>query len=181
MNALVILVFVQNGGQLEKIAKTFGVDWTHLTAQIISFCIVCILLQRFAYRPILKMLEERRTQIAQGLANAEEIKRELSRAEAQRHEIIVQANTQAAKLIEDARMAAARLQKEEIQKAVAAAEQVVARAREAAERDYAQMLAELKHEIGRLVVQTAATVTGKILTVEDQRRLAEETVKHLAA
>ncbi len=43
------------------------------------------------------------------------------------------------------------------------------------------MLAELKREVGRLVVQTTTTVTGKILTPEDQRRLAEETEKQLAA
>ena len=43
------------------------------------------------------------------------------------------------------------------------------------------MLAELKREVGRLVVQTTATVTGKILTPEDQRRLAVESEKQLAA
>ena len=37
------------------------------------------------------------------------------------------------------------------------------------------MLAELKREVGRLVVQTTASVTGKILTADDHRRLAEET------
>ena len=43
------------------------------------------------------------------------------------------------------------------------------------------MLAELKSEVGRLVVQTTATVTGKVMTPDDQRRLAEETAKQLAA
>jgi F-type H+-transporting ATPase subunit b len=43
------------------------------------------------------------------------------------------------------------------------------------------MLAELKREVGRLVVQTTATITGKILTTEDQQRLAEETARKLAA
>jgi F-type H+-transporting ATPase subunit b len=43
------------------------------------------------------------------------------------------------------------------------------------------MLTELKHEVGRLVVETTAMVTGKILTPEDHRRLAEETVKEVAA
>jgi hypothetical protein len=43
------------------------------------------------------------------------------------------------------------------------------------------MLAELKQEVGRLVVQTTSAVTGKILTTEDQRRLAEETAGQLAA
>jgi F-type H+-transporting ATPase subunit b len=43
------------------------------------------------------------------------------------------------------------------------------------------MLGELKREVGRLVVQTTTTVTGKILTPEDQKRLAQETEKQLAA
>ena len=88
---------VQAGGSgpVERIATTFGVDWPHLIAQIISFCIVCFLLHRFAYQPVLKMLEERREQIAQGLANAEKIKAELARTEAQRQEVMVQANAQA--------------------------------------------------------------------------------------
>ena len=64
--------------------------------------------------------------------------------------------------------------------AIAAAEQIIAKAREAAAQDHAKMLAELKREVGRLVVQTTATVTGKVLTPEDQRRLAEETQKQLA-
>ena len=51
---------------------------------------------------------------------------------------------------------------------------------EAAERDRVRMLAELRREVGRLVVQTTATVTGKILTAEDHRRLAEETASQLA-
>ena len=41
------------------------------------------------------------------------------------------------------------------------------------------MLLELKREVGQLVVQTTATVAGRILTPEDQRRMAEETVKQL--
>jgi len=55
------------------------------------------------------------------------------------------------------------------------------KAHEAAALDHDRMLAELKREVGRLVVQATTTVTGKILTPEDHRRLAEETAKHLAA
>jgi F0F1-type ATP synthase membrane subunit b/b' len=43
------------------------------------------------------------------------------------------------------------------------------------------MLAELKQEVGQLVVQTAGNLIGKILTNEDQRRMAEETVDRLAS
>jgi F-type H+-transporting ATPase subunit b len=167
--------------QVREIANTFGVDWSHLIAQIISFSIVCALLYFFAYKRVLAMLEERRQRIAEGLANAEKIKSELAKAESQRLEILSQANTQATKLIEEARAAAAKVQEVETQKAIAAAEQIITKAREAAAADHARMLAELKREVGRLVVQTTATVTGKILTSEDQRRLAEETARQVSA
>ena len=181
MNGLILLAQAGGGGQVQEIARTFGVDWAHLIAQIISFVIVCFLLHRFAYRPVLAMLESRRKEIAQGLANAEEIKAELARTATQRQEVMTQANTQATKLIEQARAAAARVQEQETQKAIAAAETIIAKAREATAQDHARMLAELKREVGRLVVLTTGAVTGKVLTPDDQRRLAEETARVVAA
>jgi F-type H+-transporting ATPase subunit b len=181
MNVLLLMAQVDSSARPERIVTTFGVDWPHLLAQIVSFSIVCFVLYRFAYRPILKMLEVRRQQIAQGLANAEKIKAELALTESQRREVLAQADAEGAKYIEEARAAAARLQEQEAQKAIAAAEQVLANARAAAAQDRARMLADLKREVGRLTVQTAAAVTGKILTPEDQRRLAEETARQLAS
>jgi F-type H+-transporting ATPase subunit b len=179
MNVLLMAAELQSSARPERIATTFGVDWPHLIAQIISFCIVCFILYRFAYKPILQMLDERRRQIAQSLADTERIKAELAAAEAHRRESIMQASAEATKFIEEARAGAARLQEQEVQKAIAAAEQILVRAREAAAQDYASMLADLKREVGRLVVQTTAQVTGKILTPEDQKRLAEETARRL--
>jgi F-type H+-transporting ATPase subunit b len=181
MNALVLLSEAETGGQVQQIANTFGVDWPHLMAQIISFCIVCLLLHRFAYKPILKMLEERQRQIAQGLADTEKIKAELAQTETQRHEIMILANGQATKLIEEARAAADRMRQQEAIKAIAAADQIIEKAREAAARQHAVMLAELKREVGGLVVRATATITGKILTPDDQRRMSEETTRQLAA
>jgi F-type H+-transporting ATPase subunit b len=183
MNHLIFLADI--GSDLaqtaSQTAKTFGVDWPHLISQIISFCLVAALLYFFAYDRILKVLEERRQRIAEGLANAEKIKAELDRTEAARQEVLSQANAQANKLIEEARAAAARVQEQETQKAIAAAEQIITKAREAAAQDHERMLAELRREVGRLVVETTGRVTGKVLTPEDQKRLAEETSRQLAA
>jgi len=161
--------------------KTLGIDLPKLIAQLVNFGIVLVVLWKFAYKPILAMLDQRRDKIAESMANAEKIKSELAKTEAMRQEILAQASTQANKLIEEARAAAARVQEQESQKAIAAAEQIVAKAREAAAADHARMLGELRREVGRLVVATTARVTGKVLTLEDQRRLAEETNKELAA
>jgi F-type H+-transporting ATPase subunit b len=148
---------------------------------MISFGIVCAVLYVFAYKRVLAMLDERRQQIAQGLANAEKIKAELDKTEAQRQEVMARAYTESAKTIEEARVAAARLTEHETQKAIAAAEQIMIRARQAAAQDHDRMLAELRRDVGRLVVTATTVVTGKILTAEDQRRLAKEAAKAAAA
>ena len=97
--------------QVEQIARTFGVDWPHLIAQTVSFSIVCALLYWLAYRPILTMLAARREQIATGLANAEKIKAELDKTEAQRQVVLAQAHEESTKLIEEAQAAATRLER----------------------------------------------------------------------
>lgn len=165
----------------KDIGTTFG--WTPrlFISQVVLFCIVAFVLKKFAYGPILKMLEERRNRIEESLKNAEKIKSELSSTEAARRQILDQANVQATKLIEEARAAAAKVQEVETQKAIKAAEEIIAKAREAANADHARMLAELKREVGRLVVETTSKVTGKVLTMDDQKKLAEETSKQLAA
>jgi len=180
MTALVLLAEPQGGGQIQQIANTFGVDWPHLIAQIISFCIVCALLYRYAYRPVLKMLEDRRLQIAQGLADTEQIKAQLADTERQRQQVLLSADAQATKLIEEARAAADRVLQHETRKAMTAGEQILVKAHEAAVLERARMLADLKREVGQLVIQTTAGITRKILTPEDQRRMVEETVKRLS-
>src|SRR3954469_5489337 len=91
------------GGQVEELARTFGVDWPHLTAQIVSFGIVCAVLYWFAYQPILRMLDERRKQIAQGLENTEKINAKLASIESERQGILAGARVQANGIVADAR------------------------------------------------------------------------------
>jgi F-type H+-transporting ATPase subunit b len=183
MNHFILLAQAGGGGvsdTVKDIANTFGVDWSHLIAQIISFTIVAIALYKLAYKPVLTILDERRQRIAEGLANAERIKEELAKTEIARQEVLAQANAQATRLIEEARAAAARVQEQETQKAVAEAAQIIAKAQEAAALEKTRTMIELRREIGRLVVQTTSRVTGKILSPEDQQRLAEETSRQLA-
>jgi len=158
-----------------------GIQWKILLVQTVSFSLVFFVLWRYAYKPIFSMLNARRDKIAEALANAEKIKGDVARTEAERQKILADAGDQANQLIEDARQAAVRVREQETQKAIAAAEQIVTKAREAAGQERSQMLTELKREVGRLVVQTTATVTGKILTTDDQTRLARETEKQLSA
>jgi F-type H+-transporting ATPase subunit b len=166
---------------IQQISRTFGFNLHHFIAQCISFLIVAGLLYKFAYKKILGVLEERRQKIAESLANAEKIKQELANAQAKAQEIMTQAGVQANKMIEEARAAAAKVQEAETQKAIAAANQIVSKAREASEAELVRMKGELRKEVVRLVAETTAKVSGKVLTADDRRRLDEETVRQLAA
>jgi F-type H+-transporting ATPase subunit b len=162
-------------------AEAFGWTPTLFFSQVISFAIVAFLLRRFAYKPILAVLEERRQRIAEGLLNAEKIKKQLAEAEQRYAEILAKANADAQKMIDEARQSSAHLADRKEQEAIAAAEQIVAKAREASAIEHERTMAELKRELGRLVVDTTAKVTGKVLTAEDQRRLQEEASRQLSS
>jgi len=161
--------------------EQFGVDWPHFIAQLLTMLVVLWVLNRYAYKPLLDLLEERRRRIAESMAQAEQVKQELAKAQEAREKIIADAGKQAQQLIDEARAAAQRQGDQQLQQAIAQAEALIAKAREATDLDRQRMLTELKHEVGRLVVETTAKVTGKVLTPDDQRRLAEETAKQLAA
>ena len=156
-----------------------GIKWIELLAQTISFSFVMFVLWKLAYKPVFTMLETRKAKIAEAMANADKIKAQLAETEAERKRVLAEAGDQAAKLIDDARNAAIRVSEIETQKAITAAEQIIIKAREAAAQERAATLAALKREVGRLVVQTTMTVTGKVLSPVDQVRLADETQQQI--
>ncbi len=161
--------------------EQFGVNWPLFISNVVSFLIVCWLLQRFAYKPVLKVLEQRRQRIAESLENADQIKAQLAEAETRHAEILARANAEAQKMIEEARASAAALAQTREQQAIAEAEGIIAQAREAVTTEHQRMLADLRREVGRLVIDTTAKVTGKVLTPDDQKRLSEETAREIAA
>jgi F-type H+-transporting ATPase subunit b len=178
---IAILAASDIGDMARQTGETFGFDLKIFLSQVISFIIVALVLRRFAYKPILQILEERRQRIAEGLLNAEKIKQQLAEAEQRHADILAKANAQAQKMIDDARESAEHVGERKQQEAIAAAEQILAKAREATAIERERVMTELKRELGRLVVNTTAKVTGKVLTSEDQRRLQDEASRQLAS
>ncbi len=164
------------GERLLGVAHRVGITPHALFSQIVVFCIVAWCLKRFAFDPILGVLDERRKRIAESLENAERIKHELAQAEATRKQMLADANAQAAAMIAEAQKAAVTQGEKRLQDAVVQAELVLRKAQEASKLEREQMMAELKREVARLVVDATSKVTGKALNADDQRRLREEAV-----
>ncbi len=181
MNLIFLAASTSFADTVRETGDAFGWNPWLFLSQVISFVIVALLLKRFAYKPILAVLEQRREQIAQAQLNAEKIKQQLAEAEQRHAEILAKANAEAQKMIDEARQSSAHLAERKQQEAIVAAEQIVAKAREASAIEHERTMADLKRELGRLVVDTTAKVTGKVLTSEDQRRLHEEATRQLAS
>ncbi len=163
-------------GDLVHTFTRLGVNGPDLLAQAVLFLVVALALKKFAYGPILKVLEERKTLIEQGLANAEKIKAELANAQTEAGKVLHEAGEQANAVIAEARKTA----EAQIAKAQADAAKVVeaqlAAARAQIEQDRQQMLRETKNDILGLVTDVFTRVSGKVLTAQDQERLKEETL-----
>ena len=165
---------------MSEILTNFGVNWAAFFAQAIAFGLVLFVLQRYAFKPIIAVLEERRRRIAEGQANAEKIKVQLAESERKYQEILDRANAQAQTLLNEARASSDALGQRRQEEAAAEATRIVARAHEATEQEHARVLSDVKRELGRLVIDTTARVTGKILTPEDRSRLDDETARQIA-
>src|SRR5207248_10650584 len=181
---MALLILATTGSVMDTVrdtADTFGWDPKLFFSQVISFIIVAYLLKRFAYKPILGVLEQRRQQIAQAHLNPEQIKQQLAEAEQRHAQILAKAKAEAQKTIKEASASAAHLGDRKQQEAIAAAEQILVKAREASAIEHERTMTQLKRELGRLVVETTAKVSGKVLTPDDQRRLQEEAARTLSA
>ena len=166
---------------VNNVTHQFGVYWPNLIAQVILFAIVYWVLSKFAFRPVIAMLEERRHRIEEGQLNAEKIEKQIADAQIKYKEILAKANAEAQRLIEEVRASGARLAEQKHQEAIAEAEQIMNKAKEAMVLERDRLMTEVRQQIGRLVIDTTARVTGKVLTMDDHQRINEETVRQVAA
>ena len=167
--------------QIRQVLSSFGVNWPGFLASLANFVILLFILQRFAYRPLLQVLDERRRRVAESLKQAEQIKEELAKTQSARDEILSEGRKAAQRIIDEARQAAERLRDTKLTEATHSAQDLLRKAEEAGRQEHDRLMVEFRREMVALVVATTAKVTGKVLTADDQRRLADETLKELAA
>lgn len=163
------------------IAEQFGLETGKLIAQILVFGTVFFVLKKYAFGPIMGMLEQRRQRIADGEAKLEKIARDLAEAEKNAQAIMDKANAESDRVVKEADASAKALQEKRQQMALHEANQILNRAKEAAELEAEQLKSQLKAEFGRMVSDATARVTGKVLTPDDQNRINQETAAQVSA
>ncbi|MCL5411667.1 MAG: F0F1 ATP synthase subunit B [Patescibacteria group bacterium] len=159
--------------------KDFGFQPILLFAQIVNFLILLLILKRFLYKPVLAMLEKRKQTIADSLKQAEEIEKRLAETKVEQEKLLSQASMKAQSYIDEAKEAAKEFQAKSFEETRVHMEATLIKAKETIEREREKMKSELQKELVGLVIETTSKVAGKILTVEDQKKLSQEIVKEI--
>jgi F-type H+-transporting ATPase subunit b len=151
-----------------------GFNIPALLAQLINFGILLLVFSVFLYRPLMKVLDERKQRIQEGLEASEESKRQLSRTEEEVAKELAKARERGQTLIGEAQQMSQRIQNEAREAARAEAEQLLERARTeiGLERDAA--IADLRREFADLTITAAERVIKQSLDKDQHRQLIEE-------
>jgi len=161
---------------MSELLSKLGIDWKLLIAQIVNFLVLLFVLWKFAYGPILAMLEKRQKKIEKGLKDADEAHKKLTESEERQKEVLKKARTEAKDIVEKAHVQAEKSKAEIAVEAKSQAEKIIINAKAEIEQEKQKTIAEIKSEIGGLVVAAAEKIVGEKMDEKKNRELIEESL-----
>lgn len=150
-------------------------------SQAVAFLLFFLILKKFAWGPILGLIDERNQKIEEGFRRAEEAERKSAELRAQYEDRLKTIEAEARERIQQA-VAEGRKTAEEINdRARTESEKVIAKAREMAQTEMAKARVELKEDVVRYTLMAAEKLVHERLDDSNHRRLVEEFVTELSA
>lgn len=162
-----------------EILNQFGINPLLLVAQVVNFVVLLFILKRFLYKPILKVLEERKKRIEQSLKNAEEIEKRLIEIAEREAESIRRSAKEGEKIIKEATDYAAQLIEEGTKEYERLIKKGVEDVKKMHEVEKELILREAKGGIAELVMLTFEKITGKVIRL-DQKKIIEKEVRNIS-
>jgi F-type H+-transporting ATPase subunit b len=163
---------------MEELISTFHIEWQLILAQLVNFAIVLFVLWKFAYKPILKTLNDRTKKIEKGVKDAEAAKKKLEEVSLEEKEIMRKARIEAQEVIKKAEdMAKAEAGNIAVE-AKKQTEKMIADAQKSIEQEKGKMMAEVKSEIAGLVVAATEKIIGEKLDEKKDKELIEKSLNH---
>lgn len=162
---------------MEKILSDFGVQPVLLAAQMVNFLVLLFILQKLLYKPIIKVLEERKRRIEEGLINADKIQKELEETEAKRTQVMDKAIEEGKRIIAEATAAGNQIHADAQAKSKADMEEMMAQGMQMIAGEKEKMKSEVKSEVATMIQMSLEKVLGKALDSKMQQKLVEESVK----
>ena len=162
-----------------EILETFGIQPVLLFAQIVNFVILLLILKKFAYKPIMKVLDERKHKIETSLKQAEEVEKKLAETEKKQKEIIGNAERESTKIIEEAKNAAKKMQENTLVETNKKVEETLVKNKATLRLEGERMVNEVKSDMVVLVTEVTRKVLGKELSSKDNEDLIKKSLEEL--
>ena len=159
--------------------ESLGIDLKLVIAQLINFGILFWLLSRFAYKPIMNLLDERQKKIEQGLADAATSAKKLAEVESKTAKMLESTEKEADKILSDAKVTAKAEADEMIGKATDQAERTLKNAEKDAEAAKNSIVSEAKKELSGVVVMALDKIVGSQLDDKDKKKLSDKAIADL--
>lgn len=157
--------------------EDFGVKPVFLLAQVVNFLLLLFILKRFLYKPVLKVLEERKQKITDSLKNADEIEKKLEAVTLEREKRLKEASYEAGDIIRQASQTADGIIAQAHQKAAKDIEKMVSKSEEAMKLEREKLHQEIKTELSGLVTLALQKVTGQVISEKQQKELIEKSIR----
>ena len=146
---------------------------------IVCFGFTFLILKRYAFGPIQKMIDERRDRIRQALAEADHARQEARRLLEEHRALIGKAREEAEEIRADVRRDAEKLRTQAREEVEADRQRRLDETKRQIEAETQRALAQIRQEVAELTLIATAKVTGKVLDSKDQRRLIDEAIESL--
>ena len=157
--------------------ETLGIHFPSLAIYLVNFLLVLLLLYLFAYKPILRLMDQRADRIRESLEAADTARQEAASSQEAIQEQITEARREGQRIMDQAREASERFRTEEMDKARQEAEAFVERAKEDIARERDTALQELRASFGDLAITAAERVIRSSLDRQAHEELINQVLE----
>ncbi len=162
-----------------EIVEEFGINPILLAAQIVNFTILLVLLQKFLYKPILKVLDERKTKIAKSLKDAEEIEKRLEQSSIEQEKLLDKARIEAGTMIREAKEEAKALSEKTLAEAKSQVTLIMQKNSERLSLEKDQLMKDVKKDLAEIVMAASMKVSKQTIDEAANKKIVEEVVKEV--
>lgn len=158
---------------------TLGINLKIFIAQLVNFAVVLLVLWKWAYSPIVDLLDKRAKKVEESVKQAEEIEKRVSEIESEQHEIISKAKSESAAILDGAREDAEKRKVVLLEKAKEEVAGVVAKGKEQLQAEKSQMIRDAKEEIIQIAVAATEKILKESVDKEKSKKLADDVVNKM--
>lgn len=164
---------------MELITK-LGIDWKLLIAQIVNFTILLVVLGAFVYRPLLAVLEKRRTMVTKTVEDSQHAEELLADIEKTRLEAMEKIKVQSVKILDEASKKAEEMKAQITDAARKESDMMYSQAKLQMQQEKERMMKQLQQEIAEMVIAVSQKILQREFSDADMKRVLQEATQEIA-